>query len=179
MHTGVIAGTDPRQDGRRSRPHQAKSGSDLLAGELIASFDPAARRLALAARPAQKPFACRDQFTAIHQFDEGVYLRRDTERVRISVSTQHLPVIQPQRSTIKQCAEDPVAFLIALLQQARAAFRSSSLSARSTWLALFCAVACSVARAHKETPNSKRIIGAVSTGEPTEDRTREVATNGA
>jgi sulfatase maturation enzyme AslB (radical SAM superfamily) len=65
------------------------------------SFNPTTRRLALSARPLQKPFACRDQFTATHQFDVGVYLRGDTERVRISVAAQHLPVIQPQCSAIK------------------------------------------------------------------------------
>src|ERR1700730_10800098 len=44
----------------------------------LCSFDPAARRLALAARPLQKHFACRQQFTATHQFDIGVWFRRDT-----------------------------------------------------------------------------------------------------
>src|SRR6266567_4273830 len=53
--------------------------------------------MSLSAGLLQKPFACRDQFTATHQFDVGVYLRRDTERVRISVSAQHLPVIQPHK----------------------------------------------------------------------------------
>src|SRR2546430_10627890 len=33
--------------------------------------------------------SCRHQFTATHQLDVGVYLRRDTERVRISVAAQH------------------------------------------------------------------------------------------
>jgi transposase InsO family protein len=77
----------------------ANSVSNLLARAV--SFNPTTRRLALSARPLQKPFACRDQFTATHQFDVGVYLRGDTERVRISVAAQHLPVIQPQCSAIK------------------------------------------------------------------------------
>src|SRR5258707_13645186 len=41
------------------------------------SFNPTARCLALSVRPLQKPFACRDQFTAIHQFDDGIYPWRD------------------------------------------------------------------------------------------------------
>ena len=35
------------------------------------SFDLAAHRLALGARPVQKPFACRDQCTATHHIDVG------------------------------------------------------------------------------------------------------------
>src|SRR5262249_49842405 len=86
-----------------SAPWEPKFTRDLMPGaqETRISFNPTARRLALSVRPLQKPFACRDQFTATHQFDVGVYPRRDTERVRISVSAQHLPVIQPQCSAIK------------------------------------------------------------------------------
>src|SRR5262249_7901003 len=87
----------------KSAPWEPKFTRDLMPGaqETRISFNPTARRLALSVRPLQKPFACRDQFTATHQFDVGVYPRRDTERVRISVSAQHLPVIQPQCSAIK------------------------------------------------------------------------------
>jgi hypothetical protein len=52
--------------------------------------------------PPQKPFAYRDQFKATYQFDVAVCLRRETERVRTSVPAEHFPVIQPQRSAIKQ-----------------------------------------------------------------------------
>jgi hypothetical protein len=38
-------------------------------------FDPAARRLTLATRPLQKHFACRQIFTATHQFDIGVLIQ--------------------------------------------------------------------------------------------------------
>src|SRR6478752_7110090 len=82
----------------RSGQRYAKSVSNLLAR--VFSFNPTARCLALSVRPLQKPFACRDQFTAIHQFDVGIYPWRDTQRVRISVSAQDLPVIQPQCSAI-------------------------------------------------------------------------------
>jgi hypothetical protein len=43
-----------------------------------------------------------------------------------------------------------------------AAFRSSSLSARSIWLALFCAGDCDEVRTHNRIANSRRVIKAVS-----------------
>jgi hypothetical protein len=65
------------------------------------SFDLATLRLTLAPRSMRKHFACRQQFTATHQFDVCGLFRRDSKRVRISVSAQHLPVIQLHRRAIK------------------------------------------------------------------------------
>jgi hypothetical protein len=47
-------------------------GEKLTSIETLSTFDFAARRLALATRPLQKHFACRQQFTATHQFNIGV-----------------------------------------------------------------------------------------------------------
>jgi hypothetical protein len=51
-----------------------------------------------------------------------------------------------------------------------AAFRSSSLSARSIWLASFCAGDCDEARTHNRITNSRRVIKAVSARETYRDR---------
>src|SRR4029077_1839278 len=65
------------------------------------SFDPATLRLTLAPSSMRKHFACRQEFTAAHQFDVCGLFRRDSKRVRISVSAQHLLVIQLHRRAIK------------------------------------------------------------------------------
>src|SRR6516162_11527048 len=82
-------------------------------------IDPPSRQLALAARPLQKHFACRQQFTATQQFDTGVWFRRDSKRVRISVSAQRLPNIQLRRSAIKYRADDVSQTLFGLGEEQR------------------------------------------------------------
>jgi hypothetical protein len=75
MELGIIDGINVR--GRRVHnypPRWNAAPSHELPCPTISPylFDLAARRLALAARSVQKPFACRDQFTATYQFDAGV-----------------------------------------------------------------------------------------------------------
>ena len=76
-------------------------GAKTNVGGTFGTFDPASRRLALAARPLQKHFACRLQFTTTHQFDAWGLFWRDSKRVRISISAQHPPIIQLHRRAIK------------------------------------------------------------------------------
>jgi hypothetical protein len=58
--------------------------------------------------------------------------------------------------------------LLACSRCVKAAFRSSSLSARSIWLASFSAGACDGARTQHRITNSRRVINTVSAERPTE-----------
>jgi hypothetical protein len=86
--------------GRRDS-HWKSQGSHKIDCPQMSRKKSHARNAANLCRP-QKPFAYRDRFKATYQFDVAVCLRRETERVRTSVPAEHFPVIQPQRSAIKQ-----------------------------------------------------------------------------
>ena len=101
---GLTIGADQNPIKRNARgisTTHRDAGPKLTSVETFSTFDPASRHLALAARPLQKHFACRPQFTTTHQFDAWGLLRRDSKRVRISISAQHLPVIQLHRRANK------------------------------------------------------------------------------
>src|SRR5262249_55190285 len=84
----------------RRRPGSGQKPK-LTPVETFGTLDPASRRLALASRSLQKHFACRQQFTTTGQFDAWGLFRRDSKRVRISISAQQLPAIQLRRRANK------------------------------------------------------------------------------
>src|SRR5215472_3888715 len=73
---------------------QLNARAKLTSVETFGTFDPASRRLALAACPLQKHFACRQQITTTHQFDAW---GRDSKRVGARA-------YQPQQSRYRAVA---------------------------------------------------------------------------